>query len=133
MRRPRRERLPPLEQIPGLPYRGAGLPPISAWPRRRLLLVLVIAAAAGFIPVAGLVPHTTPAPPGFIPVAGLARYPPSDPSYCLPCHAAGDTPDRGVRSLVHPDFKEVGCVDCHARPEQVVFEGYVKGFMAEPE
>jgi mono/diheme cytochrome c family protein len=24
-------------------------------------------------------------------------------------------------------------VDCHARPGQVVFEGYVKGFMAEPE
>ncbi|MBI2907207.1 MAG: c-type cytochrome [Chloroflexi bacterium] len=64
---------------------------------------------------------------------GMARYSTSSSSFCLSCHSTGEIPDRGVRSLVHPSFEKVTCVDCHAKPDQVVFEGYLKGFMAEPE
>ncbi|MHB1004388.1 MAG: c-type cytochrome [Chloroflexota bacterium] len=68
-----------------------------------------------------------------LPVGALASYTTSNSQFCLGCHGAGDTPDRSVRSLVHPDFNRVGCVDCHAKPGQVVYEGYVRGFMAEPD
>lgn len=83
------------------------------------LWLVVLAVAA--IPVVG------------VPSVVLARYTTSDSSFCLSCHGTGDTPDRGVPSEVHPDFNRVSCVDCHARPGQIVFEGYAKGFMAEPE
>ncbi len=68
-----------------------------------------------------------------IPGVVLAHYTTSSASFCLTCHGTGDTPDRGVPSDVHPSFETVSCVDCHAKPGQIVFEGYVKGFLAEPE
>ena len=68
-----------------------------------------------------------------VPAVGLARMTTSSSTYCLTCHATGDTPDKSVSSLVHPDLQKVSCVDCHAKSHQIVYEGYVKGFMAEPE
>lgn len=68
-----------------------------------------------------------------VPMVGLAHYTTSSSEYCLSCHAAGDTPNKGVKSLVHPGFDRVSCVDCHAKAGQVVYEGYVNGFAAEPE
>ena len=72
-------------------------------------------------------------PVALVPIVGLARYTTSGSSYCLTCHGTGETPDRSQPSLVHPSFPKVSCVDCHSKPGQVVYEGYVKGFMAEPE
>lgn len=64
----------------------------------------------------------------------LPRYTTSSPEYCLTCHGEnGGLPDRGVPSNVHPSFAEVRCVDCHGKPHQVIYEGYRKGFMSEPE
>lgn len=104
----------PRERVPGLPTsileRIKGLP-------RWVWFVLAIAAL----------------PPLSAPVAGLARYTTTSSEYCLTCHGAGDTPDRAVRSVVHPGFDKVTCVDCHAKHGQIVYEGYVKGFAAEPE
>ncbi len=112
---PDRSRLPDNLEIPGLyPPRRRRLP---SWPIGLWLVVLAVAA----IPIVGV--------PGVV----LAHYTTSNSDFCLTCHAAGDTPDRGVPSDVHPSFSRVGCVDCHAKPGQIVFEGYVKGFMAEPE
>lgn len=68
-----------------------------------------------------------------IPAIGLARITTSNSSFCVTCHGTGETPDRSKPSLVHPDFNKVSCVDCHAKGGHVVYEGYVKGFMAEPE
>jgi cytochrome c5/nitrate/TMAO reductase-like tetraheme cytochrome c subunit len=68
-----------------------------------------------------------------IPGVVLARHTTSDSIYCLSCHGLSDTPDRSVESLVHPGFDTVSCVDCHAKPGQIVFEGYIKGYMAEEE
>lgn len=68
-----------------------------------------------------------------IPVIGLARTTTSNSTFCLTCHGTGETPDRSRLSLVHPDFNRVSCVDCHAKGGHVVYEGYVKGFMAEAE
>ncbi len=115
MKLPDRSKLPDNLEIPGLyPRQRRRLPnwPIGLW-----LVVMAVAA----IPVVGL--------PGVV----LAHYTTSNSEFCLTCHGAGDTPDRSVPSKVHPSFDKVGCVDCHAKPGQVVFEGYVKGFMAEPE
>lgn len=64
---------------------------------------------------------------------GLARVTTSNSSFCLTCHSTGETPDRSKLSLVHPDFNRVSCVDCHAKGGHIVYEGYIKGFMAEPE
>ncbi len=114
MRLPERQRLPDNLEIPGL------YPPRRRLPRWPLGLWLVVALVAA-IPMVGI--------PGVV----LAHYTTSSSSFCLTCHGTGDTPDRGVPSEVHPSFDEVSCVDCHAKPGQVVFEGYVKGFMAEPE
>jgi len=64
----------------------------------------------------------------------LPRYTTSEPSYCLSCHGeGGGLPNRGIPSKVHPPFSQVTCVQCHAKHGQLVFEGYRKGFMAEPE
>lgn len=110
-----RSKLPERLEIPGLyPPRRRGLPHWPIW------LWLVIAAVAA-IPMVGI--------PGVV----LAHYTTSNPEFCLTCHATGETPDRSIPSNVHPAFSQVGCVDCHAKPGQVVFEGYVKGFQAEPE
>jgi len=104
----------PRERIPGLPL--SLLERIKELPRW-VWFVLAIAIL----------------PPLTAPVAGLARYTTSSSEYCLTCHGAGDTPDRSVKSVVHPGFDKVTCVDCHAKHGQVVYEGYVKGFAAEPE
>ncbi|MFQ6618791.1 MAG: c-type cytochrome, partial [Fidelibacterota bacterium] len=63
----------------------------------------------------------------------LPRYTTSNPEYCLSCHGQGDIPNRGIESKVHPSFSEVTCTQCHAKPGQIVYEGYRKGFMSEPE
>lgn len=68
-----------------------------------------------------------------IPAIGLARVTTSNSSFCVTCHGTGETPDRSKLSLVHPDFNKVSCVDCHAKGGHIVYEGYVKGFMAEAE
>ncbi len=68
-----------------------------------------------------------------IPAIGLARVTTSNSNFCVTCHGTGETPDRSKPSLVHPDFNKVSCVDCHAKGGHVVYEGYVKGFMAEAE
>ena len=114
MKLPDRSRLPDNIEIPGLypPRRRLPKWPIGLW-----LVVLAVVA----IPMVGL--------PGVV----LAHYTTSNSDFCLTCHGTGETPDRSVPSTVHPDFNTVSCVDCHAKPGQVVFEGYVKGFMAEPE
>lgn len=114
MRLPEPSRLPEPLDIPGLPV------PLS----RRLKRVppwMWFIIAIGIIPIASL------------PAIALARYSTSSSAYCLTCHSSGETLDRGVRSLAHPGFDKTTCVDCHAKPNQVVFEGYLKGFMAEPE
>lgn len=64
----------------------------------------------------------------------LPRYTTSDPSYCLKCHGEdGGLPNRGIASTIHPGYDKVSCVDCHAKPGHVVYEGYVQGFAAEIE
>jgi len=69
-----------------------------------------------------------------VPVVGaLPRYTTSNSAYCASCHGTGDIPDRTIPSEVHPGFDEVTCVDCHGKPGQIVYDGYRKGFMAEPE
>jgi mono/diheme cytochrome c family protein len=104
---------PPLE-VPGLPRRRAWR---VGFPKPLLLVLLALPLAVVAL----------------LPVGALARFSTSDSQYCLSCHGAGDTPDRAVRSLVHPDHTQVACVDCHAKHGSVVYEGYVKGFAAEPE
>ena len=66
-------------------------------------------------------------------VSALPRYTTSSSAYCSSCHGTGDIPDRTIASEVHPGFDQVTCVDCHGKPGQIVYEGYRKGFMAEPE
>ncbi|MDP2936527.1 MAG: c-type cytochrome [Dehalococcoidia bacterium] len=104
----------PRERIPGLPI--SLLQRIKELPRW-VWFILAIAVI----------------PPLTTPVVGLARYTTSSSEFCLSCHGAGDTPDRSVKSVVHPGFDKVSCVDCHAKHGQIVYEGYVKGFAAEPE
>ncbi len=114
MKMPERSRLPDNVEIPGLYPRRRRFPNWPVW----LWLVVAFVAA---IPAVGV--------PGVV----LAHYTTSNASFCLTCHGTGDTPDRSVPSVVHPSFDQVSCVDCHAKPGQIVFEGYVKGFQAEPE
>ncbi len=110
-----RSRLPDKLEIPGLyPPRRRRLPNWPIW----LWLVIVAVAA---IPMVG------------VPAVALAHYTTSSPEFCLSCHATGETPNRGIPSKVHPSYDQVSCVDCHAKPGQIVFEGYVNGFQAEPE
>ncbi|TEU14108.1 MAG: c-type cytochrome [Anaerolineales bacterium] len=66
-------------------------------------------------------------------VSALPRYTTSSSAYCSSCHSTGDIPDRTIASKVHPDFDQVTCVDCHGKPGQFIYDGYRKGFMAEPE
>ncbi|MFQ6033324.1 MAG: c-type cytochrome, partial [Candidatus Bipolaricaulia bacterium] len=64
----------------------------------------------------------------------LPRYTTSSPSYCLTCHGEdGGLANRGIESKVHPSFAVVTCTDCHAKPRQIVYEGYREGFTSEPE
>ncbi len=115
MKLPERSRLPDNVEIPGLyprPRRRLPQWPLALW----LVVALVVA-----IPMVGI--------PGVV----LAHYTTSSSSFCLSCHGTVETPDRSVPSEVHPSFDQVNCVDCHAKPGQIVFEGYVKGFLAEPE
>lgn len=63
----------------------------------------------------------------------LPRYTTSNSSFCLSCHGEAGLPNRGIPSKVHPGFDKVGCTECHARPDQILYEGYRKGFMSEPE
>ena len=107
-------RRPGYLDVPGLYPQRRRLPHWPGW------LWLVVAAVA-VIPLVGV--------PGVV----LAHYTTSDSSFCLTCHSTRETPDRSAPSTVHPTFDKVSCVDCHAKSGQVVFEGYVKGFMAEPE
>lgn len=104
----------PRERIPGLPL--GLLDRIKALPRW-VWFIIAIAIL----------------PPLTAPVAGLARYTTTSSQYCLSCHGVGDTPNRAVKSLVHPGFEQVSCVDCHAKHGQIVYEGYLNGFAAEPE
>ncbi|MCL5961788.1 MAG: c-type cytochrome [Chloroflexi bacterium] len=115
---PKKDQLPEPIAPHGLPGTRPSILPfrIPSWP---LWVWFIIAVAA--IPFVSL------------PLMGVARYTTTSPQYCVTCHGTGETPDRAVKSLVHADFNQVTCVDCHAKPGQVVFEGYNKGFMAEPE
>ena len=71
---------------------------------------------------------------GALPLLGIANFTTTNPAYCLNCHATGETPDMGKKSLVHPSYDKVKCVDCHAKPGQLVIaEGYRGGFTAEAE
>ncbi|MBI4319022.1 MAG: c-type cytochrome [Chloroflexi bacterium] len=112
------ERLPDMLKVPGLPDRRPTLLPFRfpSWPLWVWFIIGVV-----FVPVSA------------IPIMGLARYTTTSSQFCVTCHGTGETPDRAVRSVVHADFSRVTCVDCHAQPGQVVFEGYRAGFMAEPE
>lgn len=115
---PEIERLPEQMDIPGLPMRTPSILPfkIPTWPLWVWFIIGVV-----------MVPMLS------IPGMALARYTTSSSAFCATCHGTGETPDRAVRSLVHPDFNRVGCTECHAQTGQIVFEGYMKGFLAEPE
>jgi len=85
--------------------------PTWAW-----LAIVILLAAFGFL------------------IIWLPSYTTSNPAYCLTCHGSGGgLPNRGIESKVHPSFAEVTCVACHAKPHQIVYEGYRKGYMSEPE
>lgn len=56
----------------------------------------------------------------------LGKYATSE-KYCLKCHATGETLNIGVKSKIHPDYKIVGCTECHSMhlplfPWNVLFE-----------
>lgn len=107
-------KLPPPTRIPGLP-----VPLLERL--RRLPRWIWFIVGVGMLPLLA------------IPAVALARYTTSSPPYCTQCHGTGETPVTALRSMVHPRTDQVACVQCHAKPGQIVFEGYVKGFMAEPE
>lgn len=68
-----------------------------------------------------------------LPMVGLAHYTTTNPRYCLTCHGTGETADVGQPSSIHPDYSEVGCINCHAADGgHFVTDGYKAGFMAEP-
>lgn len=115
---PEVERLPEVMDVPGLPQRYPSILPfrIPKWPLWVWFIIGIV-----MVPVLS------------IPVMGLAKYTTTSSAFCATCHGTGETPDRAIRSVVHPDFGRVGCIDCHALPGQIVFEGYMKGFVAEPE
>jgi len=69
-----------------------------------------------------------------MPMLGLAHFTTSSPRFCITCHGTGETADVGQPSQVHPDYGEVGCIDCHAKDGGHFFNnGYQNGFMAEPD
>jgi hypothetical protein len=69
-----------------------------------------------------------------MPMLGLAHFTTTSPRFCLTCHGTGETADVGQTSQVHPDYGEVGCIDCHAEDGgHFVSNGYITGFMAEPD
>lgn len=76
---------------------------------------------------------------GVVPALSLLRYTTTNPSFCLGCHSTGETTDVGKKSLVHPSYSKVPCIECHADPARsfrglfIVAEGYRGGFSAEPE
>ena len=115
MRQQEPMRPPPQIEIPGLTPRRTWRNTLPS-PRPWMLL---------FLPLLALL--------AVLPAVALARYTTANSQFCLSCHGVGDTPNRAVRSLVHPGYAQVGCVDCHAKPGQIVYEGYVHGFGAEPE
>ena len=68
-----------------------------------------------------------------LPMVGLAHYTTTQPRFCLTCHGTGETADVGQPSAIHPDYGQVGCLDCHAEGGgHFVTDGYKNGFMAEP-
>ena len=68
------------------------------------------------------------------PMVMLAHYTTTNPRFCLTCHGTGETANVGLPSKVHPDYSEVGCLDCHAENGgHFVTDGYKTGFMAEPD
>jgi nitrate/TMAO reductase-like tetraheme cytochrome c subunit len=70
------------------------------------------------------------------PMVGIAHFTTTNPRFCLTCHGTGETADVGQPSKVHPDYGEVGCIDCHAEGggfKHFVTNGYQEGFKAEPE
>jgi len=68
------------------------------------------------------------------PMVMLAHYTTTNPRFCLTCHGTGETANVGLPSNVHPDYGEVGCLDCHAENGgHFVTDGYQTGFMAEPD
>ncbi len=115
---PETERLPEQITVPGLPQRYPSILPFALpkWPLWVWFIIGVV-----MVPIAS------------IPIMGLARYTTTSSEFCVTCHGTGETPNRAVKSLVHPDFDRVACIDCHAKPGQIVFEGYMKGFLAEPD
>ncbi len=68
---------------------------------------------------------------GMLPLAMLAYYTIMSCNYCLSCHSTGETPDIGIKSVVHPDT--VCCYDCHAQKGQFVTGGYNPLFSADAE
>lgn len=67
------------------------------------------------------------------PMIGLAHFTTTTPRFCQTCHGTGDTADVGIPSDVHPDYGEVGCLDCHAEDGgHFVTDGYQGGYAAEP-
>ncbi len=69
-----------------------------------------------------------------LPMLGLAHFTTTNPRFCQTCHGTGETADVGQPSLVHPDYNEVGCVDCHAEGGgHFVTDGYKDGFEADPD
>jgi nitrate/TMAO reductase-like tetraheme cytochrome c subunit len=68
------------------------------------------------------------------PMILLAHYTTTNPRFCLTCHGTGETADVGLPSNIHPDYGDVGCIDCHAENGgHFVTDGYQTGYMAEPD
>lgn len=68
-----------------------------------------------------------------LPALGLAHFTTTSPRFCLTCHGTGETADVSQPSAVHPDYGQVGCIDCHAEDGgHFIMDGYKTGFMAEP-
>ncbi|MBI5871027.1 MAG: cytochrome c3 family protein [Actinobacteria bacterium] len=64
----------------------------------------------------------------------LAHYTTTNPRFCLTCHGTGETADVGEESNIHPDYSDVGCLDCHAEDGgHFVTDGYKTGFESEPD
>lgn len=76
---------------------------------------------------------------GVVPALSLIRYTTTNPSFCIGCHSTRETLDVGMRSLIHPSYSKVPCIECHADPSKsfrglfIIAEGYRGGFSADPE
>lgn len=67
------------------------------------------------------------------PMVGLAHFTTTTPRFCQTCHGTGETADVGIPSEVHPDYGEVGCIECHSEDGgHFVTDGYQGGYAAEP-